>query len=184
MGGDDELLSSLAALVGHVQDLKQLPRQGWTRHGLDHPESVADHSYGVAILALFFARRLGLDASRAIVMALLHDLPESIIGDATPADRIDRTQHGEAEAQAAQAILSLFGNANELVELCRDYQERRSPEAVLVYELDRLEMAFQAARYEREHAVDLTEFYASTKRRLTLPALVAALHELSERRKI
>ncbi len=37
--------------------LKQLYRQGWLRHGVPHTqcESVAEHTFGVALLALFLA---------------------------------------------------------------------------------------------------------------------------------
>jgi putative hydrolase of HD superfamily len=175
--------SALQALVGHLHALKELPRRGWIEHGIPRPESVADHSFGVAIMTLFFARRLGLDVSRAVFMALLHDLPESVIGDVTPSDAIDPDARIAAEAQAAAAVLGDFGTANDLLDLWTDFQDRRSPEAVLVHELDRLEMAFQADRYERAAGKRLDEFYASTADRLTLQPLVECLRELTRLRR-
>lgn len=46
------------------------------------PESVADHSYRAAVLAM--ALPPGLDRDRCVKMALLHDLAESMVGDITP----------------------------------------------------------------------------------------------------
>ena len=43
----DQLLDYLA--------LKQLPRTGWVRSNVENPESVAAHSWGMAILALRLA---------------------------------------------------------------------------------------------------------------------------------
>ena len=46
--------------------LKQLPRTGWVRSGIHNPESVAAHSWGMAILALKLIPD-GLDLSKVFV---------------------------------------------------------------------------------------------------------------------
>jgi putative hydrolase of HD superfamily len=46
------------------------------------PESVADHSYALSILSLSLADgTLNLNREKVLLMSLLHDLGESIIGD-------------------------------------------------------------------------------------------------------
>ncbi|WP_016879782.1 HD domain-containing protein, partial [Chlorogloeopsis fritschii] len=49
--------------------LKQLYRQGWLRHGIEpkYCESVAEHSFGVALLALFLADEYSLDLDKTKV---------------------------------------------------------------------------------------------------------------------
>lgn len=48
--------------------------------GVETPESVADHSWGTALLVLMCAPA-GLDVSRALAMATVHDLAEARVGD-------------------------------------------------------------------------------------------------------
>jgi 5'-deoxynucleotidase YfbR-like HD superfamily hydrolase len=57
--------------------LKTLKRAGWVRVGLPEPESVADHSFRVALLAVLFGPRLGLNGEKLVRLALLHDLAEA-----------------------------------------------------------------------------------------------------------
>src|SRR2546428_3311410 len=72
-----------------LERLKLEPRRGWKEKlRLSHVESVADHSYGVAMLCLFQAwSRGGYDLERLLKLALIHDLDEAITGDLTPEDR-------------------------------------------------------------------------------------------------
>jgi putative hydrolase of HD superfamily len=68
--------------------LKQLYRQGWLHKGisLQNCETVAEHSFCVALLALILADEYSveLDTAKVIRMALIHDLGEIYAGDFTP----------------------------------------------------------------------------------------------------
>src|SRR5207245_11486221 len=65
-----------------VSQLKKVPRKGWKQKvGIEHPESVADHSYGTAIMSMVFSDTIGLNTEKIIRMALLHDLAEFISRD-------------------------------------------------------------------------------------------------------
>src|SRR2546422_10413003 len=72
-----------------LERLKLEPRRGWKEKlRLSHVESVADHSYGVAMLCLFQAwSRGGYDLELLLKLALIHDLDEAITGDLTPEDK-------------------------------------------------------------------------------------------------
>ena len=61
--------------------LKELKRAGWIRHHVPLPESVAEHSYRVAMLAMVLAKRANVDELTAIKIALVHDLAEVEVGD-------------------------------------------------------------------------------------------------------
>ena len=61
--------------------LKAERRRGWVKKlGLNNPESVADHSYRTALMAMVISDSRGLDTVKAVRLALLHDLPEAIVG--------------------------------------------------------------------------------------------------------
>lgn len=75
--------------------LKRLRRTGWLDRGVpvELAESVADHTFRVALLSWMVAiERRGdseaaVDPSRVLLIALAHDLPEAIAGDPTPYGR-------------------------------------------------------------------------------------------------
>jgi putative hydrolases of HD superfamily len=172
----------ISDLVLRVQALKELKRQGWVARGIPDPESVADHSYGVAVLALIFARRLHLDLGRVLTMALLHDLGESIIGDVIPADNIADADKAAAEEQAMRDVLGHLDPTGELIGQWLDFHYRRSPEGQLIGELDRLEMAFQADHYENATRLDLSEFFTYVEEKLRSPEFLNLLQRLQQDR--
>ncbi len=61
--------------------LKKLPRAGWLLTGITNPESVAGHSFRVAVLAYVIAVQEGANPERAATLGLFHDFPETRIGD-------------------------------------------------------------------------------------------------------
>src|ERR671916_2692003 len=70
-----------------LQRLKRLDRTGWVLRGRPPgAESVAAHSYGVALAAMLLAdevraRGVEVDVGRVLRIALLHDLAEARTGD-------------------------------------------------------------------------------------------------------
>src|SRR5438445_10310248 len=68
-----------------LERLKLEPRRGWKEKlRLSHVESVADHSYGVAMLCLFQAwSRCGYDFERLLKLAFVYDVDEGITGGLT-----------------------------------------------------------------------------------------------------
>jgi len=58
--------------------LKLVPRTGWLLRGVQPAESVADHTYGVALTALLLADLIAelVDRERLLILALLHDLAD------------------------------------------------------------------------------------------------------------
>jgi putative hydrolase of HD superfamily len=146
----------LEGLLGFLRvagELKRIARSGWMRVGVEHPESVAEHSYRTALLAMLLADLEGLDGGRVVRMALLHDLAESRIGDLTPEEKeLLGETHRRGEEEAMLIILNglPLGLAGRYLDLWREYQEGKSPEARVVHQADRLEMILQALEYEEE----------------------------------
>ncbi|MEU4624763.1 HD domain-containing protein [Actinoplanes sp. NPDC023801] len=61
--------------------LKRTERSGWPLARMANRESVADHSFRTALIAMTLAATAGADPDRAAALALLHDLPEARLGD-------------------------------------------------------------------------------------------------------
>jgi len=134
-----------------VLELKNVPRQGWKEKlEIDNPESVADHSYSTTVLSMILSDMKGLDTEKIIRMALLHDLAESIIGDITP-EHITKNEKIHKENHAIKQILKNLpdGITESYFEIWNDYQKKLSREAILLHDIDKLEMAFQAKFYQK-----------------------------------
>lgn len=165
------------AIIDAIGRLKETPRTGWLDRGIPatESESVADHSYGVALLTWLLAPD-DVDRARAMELALLHDLAEAVVGDWTPYDRetlealdpderaawLDqrhvRSAERSARKQAAEdaAIERLAGalsGARGALLRARwaELRARTTPEARFVKEMDVLETWLQSRRYRQRY---------------------------------
>lgn len=142
--------------------LKALPRAGWLRVGVEAPESVAAHSWGIAWLALLLCPE-ELDQQRVLTIAMVHDLPEIRAGDITPHDGVSRAEKQARELAAARALL---GDEPRLLAAWQEYEDNQTPEARFVHALDKLDMALQAVRYAADQGADTDEFIESARRKV------------------
>ncbi|MBM4118339.1 HD domain-containing protein [bacterium] len=130
--------------------LKRTPRSGWFRIGVPQPESVAEHSYAVGLLAWRAARAAGLNAERALLMGLLHDFHEARLGDIPSPVKARLDAAGLAAAETA-LIAEQWGDwAPEVAALLAELAAGASAEAELVHAWDGAERREQARRYLAE----------------------------------
>lgn len=133
-------------------ECKDEKRTGWQVRGIEDPESVAAHSWGVAFLAFLFADDAGVDRERAVEMAVLHDIHESVSGDirSSELDSEQRAEKKEKEAEGLHHLLALADrNLTELQERWGEYEERETETARFVKDMDKLEAALQGYFYHR-----------------------------------
>jgi putative hydrolases of HD superfamily len=197
----DPVLASFYRLMR----LKRLYRQGWLKRGIPTGicESVAEHSFGTALLGLLLTARgrrnqagtgVGkeaastaaavathaageLDPAKVVLMALVHEMGESYAGDITPVDGIGKDEKLRLEREAIDRSLAGHPEAAWFLSLWEDFEEGGSAEARYVRELDRLEMGLEAALYRSEGYVGMEEFFASSRRVVADPRLKAILEE-------
>jgi len=135
--------------------LKDIPRTGWVRAGVENPESVAAHSWGMAVLALRLCPDY-LDLSRVLSMCLVHDVAEIVVGDLTPHDAIKGQEKHDLERAGMLKV------APQWVDLFDEYEQGTSKEAQFVKSMDKLDMGLQAMRYQHQ-GLDLSEFITSAR---------------------
>jgi len=166
----DEEQLGLLRFFKRAGRLKTEPRLGWfVKLGLERPESVADHSYRAALLAMVFADARGLDAEKAVRMALLHDLAEAVVGDSIPG-QMSPSEKKRSESAAMKSILADLPSklAVRYAAIWNEYEEGRTRVAKLVKHMDKLEMAIQAAEYKEEDPKrDVSEFMRSARKSMT-----------------
>tara|TARA_B100000900_G_scaffold296550_1_gene255133 strand:+ start:6831 stop:7295 length:465 start_codon:yes stop_codon:yes gene_type:complete len=134
--------------------LKDVLRQGWVNAGVESPESVAAHSWGMAIFALKLCPP-ELNLQRVLTLCLVHDLPEVVVGDLTP--------HDDCSTKAKDERAAMGQLAPEWVPLLDEYESQSTPEAVFVRSLDKLDMALQAEIYMGRSELDLSQFIESAR---------------------
>jgi len=169
--------------------LKQIARTGWVRRGVKNPESVAEHTYRVALMSAIIGDMLNLDSEKMMKMALLHDLAESITGDKTPQDinLIGTEQFRNRENKIMNDIISLLPEniREEYIRIWTDFRDESSEEGRVVREIDKLEMIFQALEYEQEGTSPelLNEFWDSVKSKIKTPLIKKFYDNLEKIRK-
>ncbi len=156
-------------------NLKKISRQGWIdKLSLDNPESVADHSYSMAIMGMVISDLQNYDSEKIIKMILLHDLAESKIGDYTP-EQLSKEKKNKLENNAFDEIIKNLPDLIKLqyLQIWQEYQENNSSESKIVHQIDKLEMVLQAKIYEKNgHSKDkLNSFFESARIDITDPQL-------------
>jgi len=153
---------NLLALYMQVATLKLLPRTGWLQRGIPSPESVAEHTFGVAALALLIGDTIdGVDRGKLLAIAMLHDLAEALLSDLPASAKrfIGAERKHDAERRALEEMLARMDNRAEYLALWEEYACGCSREARLVKGIDRIEMLAQALSYERAGSRALGEFW-------------------------
>lgn len=173
----EEPANQTIALFERILRLKRLPRTGWLLAGVALPESVAEHSFGTALFSCFLAELVNaeaessefggranetrIDVGRAVRIALVHDLAESMVTD-LPREATSIYGRGakhDAEFAAMTEILDGAPGGNDYLALWREYEGAASPEARLVRDADKLEMVMQARDYAAAGNRRLSEFW-------------------------
>jgi len=191
--------------------LKTNKRTGWLLRGIENPESVADHQYRMALTAsIAWTGGRNSAAGNPVLVALVHDIAEALVGDFAPHDNITKRDKRVLEAAALRTLRACLGwstpPAKALQAAWEEYEHQTSPAGSFVKQLDKLEMCVQALEYEASHSttaagcrgacsssgvedtaggglrVQLDEFYEGVHAKLSTPLLQGCFSALKQRR--
>jgi len=168
--------------------LKTVKRTGWALKGIEEVESVADHSWRVALMCALLGKEKNLDISKVVLMALIHDLGEIEIGDLRwESGRKVIGDQKEKHADEEKSVKKLFKgikDSGEYVALWQEFNEQKTKEARFVKQVDKLEMAFQALEYEQAGCPkdSLNEFWENAEKYLEGQELEGLFRLLQEKR--
>jgi len=140
--------------------LKNVIRTGWTEWHVkkDRLESVAEHIYGVQMLALAMKSeyQYDIDIQKVIYMLAVHELEEIYIGDLT-IFQIDKEEKEKLGHIAINKVLNNLLDKETIINLILEFDERKTKEAKFAYLCDKLECDLQSKLYDEEKCVDLNE---------------------------
>jgi putative hydrolase of HD superfamily len=149
-------------LIG-LDPLADLPRTGWVLRGIAAPESLAAHSFGVAVVAsmLTDAIRAGgaeVDGERVLRMALVHDAAEARTGDVPMPNKspaVSAALH-ELEAGIVEQLLP-----ESYRDLWKEAESADTLEARIVKASDKIQMMIKILVYERYRSARLDDFWVN-----------------------
>lgn len=138
--------------------LKDIVRTGWLNWHVERErvESVAEHIFGVQMLAIAMRSEYNydVDLERVILMLAIHELEEIFIGDLTPF-QISREEKTKLGHEAIEKVLDGLVDKDKIKDLILEFDERNSNDAKFAYYCDKLECDIQCKIYDEENCVDL-----------------------------
>lgn len=157
-----------------VGKLKEKKRRGWVLRNVKNPETIADHTFRMAMMSWLLGEQRKLNINKIIKMSLIHDLCEVYSEDITPYDKLlskDKKQWKEMfnkwprlpKKEKEKIFLEKYKKENEALEklilklppplkkeirnLWIDYEEGLTREGRFVRQVDRVENLLQALQY-------------------------------------
>lgn len=127
----------------HVfEKLKNNTRHSYTSSG--RKESVAEHSYRVAVMAYFVKDEFpALDIEKVILMGLLHDVGEAFTGDIPCFEKTETDEKREREKINGFIASLPEPYRKDLTDVFREMDEMKTEEAKLYKALDKMEAVIQ-----------------------------------------
>ena len=133
-------MKNIANLLFEAKMLKEIPRSGYQFLGAGK-ESIAEHSFMTTFIAWVMSRlEPSIDALKLTAMCLVHDLPEARVGDL---NTVHKTYVTANEAQAVKDTTEGLPFGSSMADLIHEFNEGRSPEAVLAHDADQLSLILE-----------------------------------------
>jgi putative hydrolase of HD superfamily len=157
------MMEELAKFLYEVGLLKRMRRSGWWVAGIRDPESVAEHTFRTAILGYILARLEGADPLKTAMICLIHDLPETRIGDLHRVnDRYLDSREAQKRAWGDQLQSLPEKVADALKDLYELWDDQNSLEAKIARDADLLECFIQALEYRAQGCSSLEKWIEKT----------------------
>jgi putative hydrolase of HD superfamily len=109
----------------------------------DMSDNIATHSFRVAVIGFFLARMEGADWQKVMVMCLLHDMGEVRTNDHNWIHKRYVSEDGKQVLEEQLGSLPF----SELAELAREYEERKTKEAIVAKDADVLDQVLLLREY-------------------------------------
>ncbi|MCB0749418.1 MAG: HD domain-containing protein [Ignavibacteriae bacterium] len=138
--------------VGTLRKIARSHRQTLLTDDLS--DNIASHSYRVTIIAHFLSQLENANTEKVITMALFHDIAESRSGDQ---NWVNKRYVKVFEDEILNDQLSWLNKDNNLLEIVKEYNERKTLEAKVAKDADLLDQILLLREYENngnQEAVD------------------------------
>ena len=135
-----------------IDRMETLPRTGFFYAGIPHPESVAAHSYGVAVIAMLLVDQLEMtiDKERVLRMAIIHDMTEALLTDIPSVifKYLDKDQKIFAERKTAEVLLKPINDV--YLSLWEEFEQAETVESKIIKCADKLQLCVKILNYTQD----------------------------------
>jgi putative hydrolase of HD superfamily len=154
---DENEIAGALMFLRKAERLKTVLRSGRTSSG--RPESTAEHTWRLCLMALVFAPHLGeMDVMKLLKICVVHDLGEALGGDVPANVQSSKAEKTDRERADLQELVTPLAPAqrDEILSLWDEYEAASSPEARIAKGLDKLETILQHTQGQNQPNVDYT----------------------------
>jgi putative hydrolase of HD superfamily len=173
------------------QALSRLPRTGWVCRGVEHPETVGEHTDALVRLVDGVSEIIsGLDTKKLKRMLQIHDWPESdpevgdIVTAGLPPEERARVMEDKRrrERLAMERICAGLGREGSVImALWLEFEAGETLEARIGQQLDKLQAVLKAAEYQRNGQPVVAQDFIDNVRKhgqLTHPGLIKMMDDV------
>lgn len=190
-----------------IGKLKNMPRTGWIIRNVKNPETIAEHSFLLAMASWILGRRKRLNLEKVIKMSLIYEICEVYAGDITPYEGIILTgrrketlkrwprflrkekerrfaQDYKKEKKALEKITSELssGLKKEIVNLWEECKTKKTAEGRFVNQTYWLVTYLQALQYfEKNKKFPILAWYEQMREFIDDPNLIELIKEMEEK---
>jgi len=111
----------------------------------DFTDNISSHSFRVVYIGYFLAKLEKSDSEKVVLMCLMHDLPEARSNDQ---NWVHKKYVKVFEEEIIKDQLANVPEEKELIELAREYAERKTKEARLTKDADLIDQIMLLREYE------------------------------------
>lgn len=172
-------ISGALAFLRAAERLKTVLRSGRTSSG--RPESTAEHTWGLSLMALTFAPHLGeTDIAKLLKMCIVHDLGEALGGDVPANIQTSKAEKAARERADLQTLMISLAptQRNEILSLWDEYEAATSQEARIAKGLDKLETILQHTLGQDQPDVDYAFNLEYGRKETSAHPLLAAIRAI------
>jgi len=156
-------MKNIANFLFEIGILKKTPRSGFQFLGTGN-ESVAEHSFRVAVIAYLLAKNEPkADMQKVVLMSLFHDFHEARTGDHNYVNKRYVTVN---ENKAVNDLARKLPFGQEIVSLIDEFNSRETLEAQLSQDADQLDFILELKRQQDLGNISAAEWLKYSAKRL------------------
>lgn len=133
-------MSNITNFLFEAGMLKKTPRTGYQFLG-SGSESVADHSFRMAIIGYVLANEINeADMNKTVLMCLFHDLPEARTGDQ---NYVNKQYNSIDEEKAIIDMTKNISFGNDIICIVDEFNRGETIEALIAKDADQLDLIME-----------------------------------------
>lgn len=169
------LMRDIVNFLFEVGILKRVPRSGYEFLGTGS-ESVAEHSFRVAVIAYLLAKNeQKADTQKVVLMSLFHDFHEARTGDH---NYVNKRYVIVNEDKAVRDLARKLPSGEEIVSLIHEFNSRETLEARLSQDADQLDFILELKRQQDLGNQSAAEWMRYSIKRLITDIAKKLAHEI------